>query len=53
MTHVPQQITKGTRKLLDQIIKKTKLSRPKQIEMLVEDHWRIIQDAKQFNRKKT
>ena len=52
-THVPQQITKGTRKLLDQIIRVTKLSRPKQIEMLVEDYWKIVKDSKQANRKKT
>ena len=52
-THVPQQITKGTRKLLDQIIRVTKLSRPKQIEMLVEAYWKIVQDSKQANRKKT
>jgi hypothetical protein len=51
--HVPQQITKETRKLLDQIVKVTKLSRPKQIEMLVEDYWKIVQDLKQANRKKT
>tara|TARA_Y100000593_G_scaffold90712_1_gene177744 strand:- start:525 stop:722 length:198 start_codon:yes stop_codon:yes gene_type:complete len=51
-THYNQQITKGTIKLLDQIIKVTKLSRPKQIEMLVEDYWKIVQDSKQVNQAK-
>ena len=41
-THVPQQITKGTRKLLDKVIKKTKLSRPKQIELLVEEYYKNL-----------
>ena len=41
-THVPQQITVNTRKLLDKVIKKTKLSRPKQLEMLVEEYYKNI-----------
>ena len=41
-THVPQQITINTRKLLDKVIKKTKLSRPKQLEMLVEEYYKNI-----------
>ena len=35
-THCPQQITMKTRKLLDQMCKKTKLSRPMQLEQIVE-----------------
>tara|TARA_R110000796_G_scaffold228319_1_gene345396 strand:+ start:117 stop:260 length:144 start_codon:yes stop_codon:yes gene_type:complete len=35
-THCPQQITMRTRKLLDQLCKKTKLSRPMQLEKLLE-----------------
>ena len=41
-THEPQQITVNTRKLLDKVIKKTKLSRPKQLEMLVEEYYKNI-----------
>ena len=48
-THVPQQITINTRKLLDKVIKKTKLSRPKQLEMLVEEYYKNIVP----NQKKT
>jgi len=48
-THVPQQITMNTRKLLDKVIKKTKLSRPKQLEMLVEEYYKNIVP----NQKKT
>ena len=48
-THVPQQITINTRKLLDKVIKKTKLSRPKQLELLVEEYYKNLIP----NRKKT
>ena len=48
-THVPQQITINTRKLLDKVIKKTKLSRPKQLEFLVEEYYKNLIP----NRKKT
>lgn len=41
-THVPQQITINTRKLLDKVIKKTKLSRPKQLELLVEEYYKNL-----------
>jgi hypothetical protein len=39
---VPQQITINTRKLLDKVIKKTKLSRPKQLEFLVEEYYKNL-----------
>lgn len=45
-THVPQQITINTRKLLDKVIKKTKLSRPKQLEILVEEYYKSISNQK-------
>ena len=45
-THVPQQITVNTRKLLDKVIKKTKLSRPKQLEILVEEYYKSISNQK-------
>ena len=48
-THVPQQITMNTWKLLYKVIKKTKLSRPKQLEMLVEEYYKNIVP----NQKKT
>ena len=41
-THEPQQITINTRKLLDKVIKKTKLSRPKQLELLVEEYYKNL-----------
>tara|TARA_R100000458_G_C8224411_1_gene207858 strand:- start:197 stop:358 length:162 start_codon:yes stop_codon:yes gene_type:complete len=37
LTHYPQMITARTRKLLDQMCKKTKLSRPMQLEKAIED----------------
>ncbi len=36
-THYNQMITAKTRKLLDQMCKKTKLSRPMQLEKIVEE----------------
>ena len=45
-THVPHQITINTRKLLDKVIKKTKLSRPKQLEILVEEYYKSISNQK-------
>tara|TARA_R100000742_G_C4276148_1_gene97034 strand:- start:1780 stop:1962 length:183 start_codon:yes stop_codon:yes gene_type:complete len=36
-THYPQMITAKTRKLLDQMCKITKLSRPMQLEKIVEE----------------
>ena len=39
-THYNQMITAKTRKLLDKLCKKSKLSRPMQLEKIVEDEYR-------------
>lgn len=46
-THYNQQITTKTKKLLDKLCKKSKLSRPMQLEKIVEEEsnrWKALSD---------
>ena len=49
-THYNQQITTKTKKLLEKLCQRSKLSKPMQLEMIVEITYnKIFQDSKQVN----
>ena len=49
-THYNQQITTKTKRLLEKLCQRSKLSKPMQLEMIVEITYnKIFQDSKQVN----